>query len=211
MKKSFDRSTLWSSVLCLLPIAFSLFFYDRLPDQIPTHWGLDFTPNGYSSKATAVFLLPLAMLATNLLLHFLLNNDPKRANAAKILSGVGKWAMPVISILLQTMVLASVFLGSASVRLFLPIFLGLMFVIIGNYLPKCRQNYTVGYKIPWTLHSETNWNKTHKLAGYLWVVGGLLMMVLGLWLPWVMLPVLLVITVIPVIYSIYLYRTEDRH
>ena len=50
------------------------------------------------------------------------------------------------------------------------------FAILGNFLPKLRQNYTIGIKLPWTLASEENWNKTHRLAGYLWVVCGLIIL-----------------------------------
>ena len=87
------------------------------------------------------------------------------------------------------------------------VFMGLVFVAVGNYLPKCRLNYTIGIKIPWTLNSEENWNKTHRLAGFVWVIGGVLIAVLSIFSTlWLIFPVILVMTLIPMIYSYLLYR-----
>ena len=84
---------------------------------------------------------------------------------------------------------------------------GLMFIIVGNYLPKCKQNYTIGIKIPWTLNSEENWNKTHRFAGWLWTICGILIMLTGfLGSFWVFLPIALLMVIVPVVYSYILHR-----
>ena len=86
---------------------------------------------------------------------------------------------------------------------------GLLLVIIGNYMPKTRQSYTVGIKLPWTLNSEENWKRTHHMAGYIWIFGGILLM-LGCVIPMglkILLPAILVILVaVPCLYSFWLYR-----
>ena len=51
------------------------------------------------------------------------------------------------------------------------ILIGVMFVIMGNYMHKIKQNYSVGIKLPWTLNSEENWNRTHRLGSWLFVIG----------------------------------------
>ena len=90
---------------------------------------------------------------------------------------------------------------------FVSVSLGLLFVAIGNYLPKCQQNYTVGFKLPWTLHSEENWNRTHRLAGRLWVTGGFIMMILGFFnLIWLTIAVPAIMALIPSLYSYILHR-----
>ncbi|MCQ2355795.1 MAG: SdpI family protein, partial [Methanocorpusculum sp.] len=81
---------------------------------------------------------------------------------------------------------------------------------IGNYLPKSKQSYTVGIRLPWTLNSEENWNRTHHLAGYLWILGGVLLLLCA-FLPAVWsLPVLVILLIlvvgIPFAYSYSLYR-----
>ena len=83
--------------------------------------------------------------------------------------------------------------------------------MVGNYLPKCRQNYTVGIKIPWTLHDEENWNHTHRMAGYLWIFGGLLMIAnIFLKWDWLVFAVVMVAVVVPTIYSYLYYRKHGN-
>ena len=91
----------------------------------------------------------------------------------------------------------------------MPIFVGVIILAFGNYLPKCKQNYTVGIKLPWTLNSEVNWNKTHHLAGYVWMLGGVCM-IIGSCIRLQSLPLILsitlLITIVPFLYSYHLYR-----
>lgn len=90
-----------------------------------------------------------------------------------------------------------------------PALVGLLLIVVGNYLPKSKQNYTVGIKIPWTLNNETNWNKTHRLAGYVWIIGGLLMFANSflkiLWLP-VFIIIISAMIFFPLVYSYILYK-----
>ena len=78
---------------------------------------------------------------------------------------------------------------------------------MGNYLPKCQQNYTIGIKIPWTLNSEENWNRTHRFAGRLWVVCGLALMLTGFFGGfWIFFAVVLLMVLAPLAYSYALHR-----
>ena len=89
--------------------------------------------------------------------------------------------------------------------------MGALFVVIGNYLPKCKQSYTVGIKIPWTLNDEENWNKTHRLAGFLWVIGGVVIMAtafLGTF--WLFFVVLIPMVIVPFVYSYSLYKKSSK-
>ena len=90
---------------------------------------------------------------------------------------------------------------------------GVMFIVVGNFLPKARQNYTIGIKIPWTLASEENWNKTHRLAGFLWMICGAIMVILTLCgkmaSVWMMI-VAAVMVGVPVVYSYLMYRKEEK-
>jgi uncharacterized membrane protein len=96
------------------------------------------------------------------------------------------------------------------IEFILSLVIGVVFVLIGNYLPKCKQNYTIGIKIPWTLNSEENWNKTHRMAGYLWVVCGVANILFCLFgLVWAIFPIVFVMVVVPVIYSYMLHRKGE--
>ena len=89
----------------------------------------------------------------------------------------------------------------------MPVLVGLLLTVVGNYMPKCKQNYTIGIKIPWTLNSEENWNKTHRFAGWIWTFGGLAIMLTGfVGGVWFFLPVVLVMVFAPMIYSYILHR-----
>ena len=83
----------------------------------------------------------------------------------------------------------------------------MLLIVIGNYLPKCRRNKYVGIRLPWTLKSDENWDKTHRLSGYVWMLGGLIMVIVT-WIgrPQITLIVLLAIILIPTVYSFILHR-----
>ena len=98
--------------------------------------------------------------------------------------------------------------ASMGAPFFFPLF-GVLFIILGNYLPKTKHSYSMGIKLPWTLNSEENWNRTHRLSGFLWVIGGALFLMLtffGWWNLYVLLGIILAMTLIPTVYSYLLYR-----
>ncbi|MDD4045762.1 MAG: SdpI family protein [Tissierellia bacterium] len=209
MKLKVDKLLIISTVVCLLPIILSLIMYDKMPDRMPIHWDIKGNPDNYGTKAFATIGLPLIMAGLNLITHFALNSDPKRANSSVVLKAIGKLTIPFLTV---TLVPITIFAGlgyDLPIEKIVPAFVGILFIIIGNYLPKSKQNYTVGIKLPWTLNNETNWNKTHRLAGYLWIVGGVMMFVNSFlqifWMP-VFIIIMSCLVFIPVIYSYILYR-----
>jgi uncharacterized membrane protein len=176
---------------------------------MPIHWDIKGNPDNYGSKAFATIGIPLMMAGLNLITHFALNTDPKRANPSVVLKVIGKLTIPFMTV---TLVPITIFAGlgyKIPIEKIVPAFVGLLFIIIGNYLPKSKQNYTVGIKLPWTLNNETNWNKTHRLAGYLWILGGLLMLVNSFlqiyWMP-VFIVIMSCVVLIPAVYSYILYK-----
>jgi uncharacterized membrane protein len=183
--------------------------YDKLPDKMPIHWDIEGNPDNYSSKAFAVIGLPFMMAGLNLITHFALNSDPKRENSSVVLKLIGKLTVPFLSVALVPITLFAGLGYEIPIEKIVPAFVGLLFIIIGNYLPKSKQNYTVGIKLPWTLNNEANWNKTHRLAGYLWIIGGLLMFLNSFlkiyWIP-VFFIIISCLIFIPAIYSYILYK-----
>lgn len=198
-----------TSLFCLLPILVGTALYSRLPEQVPTHWGLDGTPNGWSSREFAVFGLPCLMTALNLFLHICLEREPKRANMSTILRTVSQWIIPAVSILCECMILGSALGYPIHAETVIPCLVGALFLIIGNYLPKTKQNRTMGIRVKWTLDSEENWNRTHRLSGFLWVISGLGLM-LGALLhalaPWLLAVILAAVILVPLFYSYQLHR-----
>lgn len=197
-----------TTLVCLLPMLIAAFVYQDLPAQIATHWGADGTPNGYSSKAFACFGLPAIMAGLNIFLNILLDNDPKRKNVNNRILIVSKWCIPVVSLVASTLTLAFALGYKVSISRITPAMVGVLLIALGNYLPKCKQNYTVGIKLPWTLNSEENWNRTHHLSGYLFILAGIVMTVTA-FIPsaaFLTLPFILIAAFIPMIYSFVLFK-----
>ena len=197
-----------TSLICLLPIIVGALVYKRLPETIATHFDLNGNPDGWSSRAFAVFGLPAILLAVNLLLPIMLRADPKHENMSGALVNITIWTIPVLSLICSGLTLGRALGYDVRIERVLPVFMGVLFILIGNYLPKTKQSYTMGIKLPWTLASEENWNRTHRLAGFLWVLGGayfIVMSFIGWSLIAFLIPIALMVLV-PTVYSYLLYR-----
>ncbi|MBR5529344.1 MAG: SdpI family protein [Oscillospiraceae bacterium] len=207
MIKKHWKTLLITSIITLLPIVAGLLLWNKLPEKMPIHWNAEGVVDGWGSKAFAVFGLPGIMLAAQWLCALGTSADPKKANHPEKVLHLVLWIIPVLSIVLFAITYAAALGKQVRVEVILPVLIGLIFTIIGNYMPKCKQNYTIGIKIPWTLNSEENWNKTHRFAGILWVIGGILIMATAfLGKIWISLPIVLVMALIPMLYSYILHR-----
>lgn len=201
------KTLIITSIVLLLPILAGLILWNQLPEQMPTHWNAAGEVDGWSSKPFAVFGLPLILVAAQWLCVLATTTDPKRQNHSEKIYHLVFWIMPVLSIVLHAITYLTVLGVGVRIEMVMPIFMGLLFVIIGNYLPKCKQSYTIGIKIPWTLNNEENWNKTHRLAGWVWVIGGFAIMLTGFFGGFVAFFVItLVMVLVPAIYSYLLHR-----
>ena len=212
MIRKHKNTLILTSLLTLLPMFIGLLLWDKLPEMIPTHWSFDGQPDGWSDTTTAVFVLPLILLVFHWVcvladLKFSGNSqqNPK-------LRSLVFWIIPILSNLCCGMMYALTLGAEFSVTNTMFVFMGLMFVVIGNYLPKCKMNATMGIKIYWTYTSEENWNATHRFGGKLWFIGGLLM-VFGAMIPakfiiGLFLTVTAVMVILPVLYSWRYYRRQ---
>ena len=209
--KKMNRSLVVSSLVCLLPVLVGLLFYGRLPDRIPIHWDSAGEVDNYAAKAFVVFVMPVLFCVLNLLVRTVVQNDPKRANASPAIRAIGFWIIPAISMVCCTVsFLAGMGVG-VDVPLCLMGLLGFILILLGNYMPKCKQNYAIGIRLPWTLDDPENWNKTHHMAGYLWIVGGMAMILgafLKLW--WLQICIILLIALVPCVYSFLLYKRSGK-
>ena len=98
IKSRFDKAMLATTLLCLLPMVIGLALYVQLPESIATHFNLSNEVDGFSSKNFAVFGLPLLMALLNMFVHFMLNNDPKKANFSNHLTTLAKLFVPILSV-----------------------------------------------------------------------------------------------------------------
>ena len=194
-----------TSVIILLPVVAGILLWGRLPERMATHWGVNGEADGWSSRPVAVFGMPLLLLAIHWLGVWLTGEDKRNRHQNEKVLQLMFWIAPVVSLFGMGSTYASALGQPLRIDRLALLLLGIMFAIIGNYLPKCRQNYTIGIKIVWTLSDEENWNATHRLAGKLWMIGGLLLMLCafltGPALVWVMPVVLGIMVGAPILYS----------
>ena len=211
-----------------LALLISLIAYPFLPEQIPIHFDFNGNPDNYSGKLF-VLMIPIIMAALLILADFLPNADPKSANYAKFPK-----AYQLLHIMVETVLLVSHILivaypllhlngglwgvtfvsGNFNTGYIIGPLVGIMLIIIGNYMPKFKQSYFCGIKTPWALADEENWYKTHRFGGKLWVIGGILMAIMP-FLPESIGTVLLfvdiiILVVIPYLYSYLIYRKKSK-
>ena len=211
MLKANKKTLIIASIVTILPVLIGIICWNRLPDVMATHFGMNNEANGFSNKAFAVFGIPAILLAVLWFGAFVTSHDPKRQNISPKMFSLVVWIAPVTSLVVAA-ILYPVNLGYAlDITYFVELLSGVMFIIIGTYLPKARQNYTIGIRVPWTLANEENWNRTHRLAGSLWIICGILMIIICLtrlasfqWL----VDILLITVLVPCIYSYWLHAKK---
>ena len=206
------KSIILSLVLTLAPMLIGCLIWNQLPETVVTHWGADGVADGYSSKAFAVFAMPAILTGINLLCLILTPLDPRMHNQNKKAQNLIFWIIPIISFTVCS-IFYSISLGhTMNLPLLLTLTMGILFLILGNYMPKIKQNSMLGLKISWTLLNEENWNKTHRFTGKIWVAGGIIMLLTILlpdnWFFPVLIAVTLAMVIAPVVYS---YRIYKKH
>lgn len=211
MLKKAWKTLLITSIVTLLPIPAGLILWNRLPDVMATHFGMNNEANGFSSKPFAVFFIPLFCLAMLWICAVITANDPRKQNISPKIFRLVLWIIPFVSLICGAAIYTYNLGHPLNISSFMMILMGILFILIGNYMPKTRQNYTIGIKVPWALDNEENWNRTHRLAGWLWVAGGIILVILalaGLSNPVFMIVVVAFFTLVPTIYSWWLHAKK---
>jgi len=205
-------------IIILLPFVFIAINWDKFPDRIATHFGIDGQPNDYSSKVTGLILFP----GINILMYGLFLIIPlidPRKQSYNMFEGKWKIIRMVLHLFLSsiTVVTAVYSLGyNINIGSVVCYSITILFLILGNYMGNIRSNYFVGIRVPWTLANEEVWNQTHRMAGKVWVFFSLLMLALLYFIPnaeWLLLPYIIIITLVPIVYSFIKYKqlTAEKH
>lgn len=160
-----------TSIVTVFPMVIGFLLWNRLPEKIATHFGSE-GADGWSTKLFAVVVLPLILLVIHLFCLGVTLNDPKKKNIGKAMMLLIFWIVPVLSWVSNLSIYGYALGMNVDIDMIICILMGGMFILLGNYMSKNHQNYTVGIKLPWTLNSEENWNRTHRMAGKLWILAG---------------------------------------
>jgi uncharacterized membrane protein len=210
------RNTLIRALLLIAAmIIFSIVVYNRLPAQMASHWGLNDQVNGTVSRFWGAFLMPIISLVMLGLLLLIPVIDPLKANIARFREPFNLFIVLMIAFLTYVHGLTIAWnLGYTGFQMsaaLLPA-LGLLFIFIGYMLTKAKRNYFIGIRTPWTLSSDTVWDKTHALGSKLFIACGVLAF-FGAFLGgqtaiWFLFVPLIGSAIFLVIYSYFLYRQE---
>ena len=167
MLKKNKKFFIASCIVILLPMFAGFLLWDQLPAQVATHFGRNGEADRYSSKLFAVAGIYLFLLVVHILCSVITEFDPKKRNVGSKIYHLILCICPVVSLWCGVMIYGNA-LGYKDVinlNLWTNVLLGIVLIVVGNYLPKCRQNYMIGIKLPWTLDNEENWDYTHRMAG----------------------------------------------
>lgn len=192
-----------SSLTIVLPLIFNLILWNK----IPINNGMTLNGKVWTCVFPYIVILVLHWVGT----WFTFRDQKNQRQTKKVLNFV-YWICPCITLISSCIMYIALFRLEFNLYMVLEILFGLMFAFIGNYLPKYRQNHTMGVKVKWTLQSEDNWNKTHRFSGKLWTAGGILLAVCAC-LPFkignmLFVPIILILAFGPILYS-YLYSKKE--
>ena len=212
------NSAWWVVLFIIAPFGYAAYLYPSLGEQIPIHFGMNGKPDNWASR-NSIFMLPVILGFVNFFTWLLLTNidkiDPKQAKGdnKETVNGLSLFLSAALCGL-SLIILYSEAHENVAIDKLLFGALGILFMGLGFFMPKLKQNYFAGYKLPWTLENEDNWKKTHQLAGKWWMVGGVLQLLFAILLKgeilfFFFMTITILVALIPAIYS-YLQFKETK-
>lgn len=214
--KLYDKKEILPIVMIVVIALIGFYLYPQLPDLVPSHWGISGEIDGWMPKVFAVYFFPALILFIYLLLSFLPLMDPLKVNI-EMFSRSYFWFKVVLVLFLSSLYLMSLYAGlgyEVNVGRFVTLGIAALFAVIGYIMPQIKKNYTFGIRLPWTLHSEEVWVKTHKFGGKLFIALAVLMAAAsflpGVWTFGILLGGVFFMLVVLVIYSYMEYRNEKN-
>lgn len=203
-------------IIALAPLVASFILYDRLPAQMAVHFGVDNVPNGFQSKGSSILLFGLLGMGIPFLMKVLPAIDPRRDNYAKFgrVFELVRYAITLLMSAIFGIVLLYNMGYHVNIQRMTLILIGLLFLVLGNYLGKFRANFFMGIKTPWTLANEEVWRKTHRLAGPLFMLAGVVSLVSaflpGNWAVFMLIFAAIFAGFVPIFYSYVIFRKIEK-
>jgi uncharacterized membrane protein len=202
-------------VFALVTLIFSAVVLNDLPEQVPTHFNVQGEPDDWSSRIFAAFMIPVVSMLLVVLFNVFPKISPRRQNLDRFSDTYWLIANASIAFLgaLHVLVLGRALGWPVDISSATLLGVGIMFMIIGNVLPRTRSNWWMGIRTPWTMESDDVWRATHRLAGKTFMIGGAFTVIAALLpmslRPWIAIGALAIAGFIPVIYS-YLYWRREK-
>jgi uncharacterized membrane protein len=215
-KENLPKINIFILGLIIIALIVGALAYGQLPDKVPTHWNLQGEVDNYSGRFFGAFGLPLITLGIYLLMIIVPRIDPKRSNYSKFPRAYNAVIVCIVLFMLYiyTITLFAAFNYPINIGKMVRLALGIMFIVLGNYMTQARHNYTFGIRVPWTLASPEVWKKTHRVGGKLFVIAGIIILLsifVNDYLAFVLtIGSLIGATVLATIYSYVIYKKEKN-
>jgi len=214
------KVSLYAVILILgIPFIYAIYLYPTLPETIPIHFNIKGEADGWGSR-DSLFLGPAIIAFAGLFTYFILANikkiDPKRSQQTDDLfyQNMGVLTNLFLTCISLVILYITAHPGFPIEKALFPL-LGVSFAILGWFFPKFSQNYVAGFKLPWTLENENNWNETHKMAGKVWLICGSLQVIAGLSLSAIPSFIIffanvIVMVLVPTIFSYRMFKNGNK-
>ncbi len=202
MKKINVKSLVITSIVCLFPILFGVMFYSQLPENIAIHFDINNQPNSYFPKPVFVFGMPTIMVLLQAFCLIVNDLSDKHPEANKKAIAVYKWIIPVLTIVMYLVTIIYALGNKLDIRKIVMIILGIMFVVIGNYLPKTKGNTHVRVGRIKDEHIE---QKMSKYSGYILILDGILCMISTLFHTIASVAIIGIVILEAIILNVYIY------
>lgn len=210
MIKQHKKLIVLTAIVTLLPIIMGLLLWNKLPDTMATHFGTNNQADGYSSKAFAVFGLPLIILAIHFVCIIATSIDPKFKDINRKIFSLVLWICPFTSIFVCSIIYGYALGYLTNITFLMAVMVGILFIALGNFMPTVKPNYSIGFRISWALNDSDNWYHTHRFGGKCMVVCGILILLTAPFLNlWGFVVLAGTPGVLPIIYS-YLYDRKKN-
>ena len=174
-KSIFNLTFFITSLLCLVPIAVGFILWDKLPESIPQQYGYNDEATWSLPKLWGIITLPIFMFIINLVMHLIITFSKKEYNQKVV--NVTYWIIPILACTVGIFMLLKPIGINIETFQFVAIILGILFMIIGNYLPKTEPNHLIGVRAPWTMNNPEVWRKVHRVSGFVLVLLGLFILI----------------------------------
>jgi len=201
-------------IVIAITFVVGLWLYPQMPERMASHWNIQGEVDGYLPKFWGIFLFPMIMAGLAILFEYIIPRiDPFKKNYESFRKYYDGFVVALILFLVfiyKLTILWSLGLRFDIGQLITPA-IGALFYYIGSILPHVKRNWFMGIRTPWTMSSDSVWEKTHKRGGMLFKAAGIII-ILSILTPKLLFPLILIpaigIAVYLIAYSYLLYRKE---
>jgi len=215
LKLSFKTEIL-PVLIIVMALVMSLYFYMNFPDKVASHWNFAGQVNGYMNRAGGAFFMPVLLMGMYMLFLVLPVIDPKRERYTEFDQYYRLFRTAIMTTFLVVYAAMGLFNLGYPIQISTVVSgsIGILFVVLGSFMRKIKNNWFMGIRTPWTLSSEKVWNKTHQAGGWLFVIYGIVIMITP-YLPQFLGVSLFIAGAVMMVlgttvYSYWLYRQEKK-